>query len=254
MTGRDMTSMGGGDARFPATLWSQILSARDPEHPANRTALDELIRRYWKPVYAYVLFQWAHDGDKAKDLTQAFFTVFIEKDFLKSVDPGKGNFRSFLKATLKHFLLNAKRDERRLKRGGDGVRIPFEEVQETVAHESDPAKDAEDAFDRAWRSTVLDQGIASLREELTAAGKQHQWQVFESIVLIKTDKPPTYEEVARKLKLNVTDVTNHLHAVRKKLRESLRRTLLEGLADPGDLDTEWRSVLHPERERKTPPR
>lgn len=250
MKGRDMTSMGGGDARFPPTLWSQVLSARDPAHPANRTALEELIRRYWKPVYAYVLFQWTHDSDKAKDLTQAFFTAFLEKDFLESVDPSKGNFRAFLKAALKHFLLNAKRDERRLKRGGDGVRVPFDDVQEVVADASDPARDAEEAFDRAWRANVLDIGIRSLQAELTEAGKEKQWRVFEAIVLTKADKPPTYEEVAKRLGIQVTDVTNHLHAVRKKLRETLRSTLLDGLADPGDLDTEWRVVLHPERSRK----
>jgi len=40
-----------------------------------------------------------HQGsspEEASDLTQGFFAEFLEKDFLSSVDPDKGRFRSFL--------------------------------------------------------------------------------------------------------------------------------------------------------------
>lgn len=236
-----MTDIGGDDARFPPTLWSQVLSAQDPGHPEHRIALEELIRRYWKPIYAYIRYQWSSDNEQAKDHTQAFFTAVLEKDFLKGVDPAKGNFRAFLKGALKHFLLKRRRDEKRLKRGGGSVQVPFEEAEEISSDGADPAKDAEEAFDRAWRRAILEQGIKTVREDLTAAGKSAQWQVFESAVLAEVEVKPTYEQIAERLGIGVSDVANHLHAVRKKLREHLRRHLIEGLGNPADLDTEWRA-------------
>lgn len=242
MDHRQNTSLGGGDARFPPTLWSQVLAARDPATPGHREAFDVLIRRYWKPVYAYVRFQWSRDNEAAKDLTQAFFTALLEKDGLHGVTPDKGHFRSFLKAALKHFLVNAKRDEARLKRGGGRVAVPFEEALEIPAG-GDPAQNAEQAFDRAWRTEVLRQALDATREETLATGKEIQWRAFAAAVLDDAEPRPPQDEIARKLGITLTDITNHLHAVRKRLREALRRILADGLAQPIDLDTEWKSVL-----------
>jgi len=38
-----------------------------------------------------------------------FFTVFLEKEFLKSVDREKGKFRTFVLASLNHFLSNERK-------------------------------------------------------------------------------------------------------------------------------------------------
>lgn len=241
MNANGMTDIGGHDARFPPTLWGQVLAAQDPSDPNHRSALDDLIRAYWKPVYAYVRFQWSKDNEKAKDHTQAFFTALIEKDFLKDVDPSKGNFRAFLKAALKHFLLKRKRDEGRLKRGGGVVQVPFEDAQEQPGIGGDPAQDAEDAFDRAWRKSILEQGIRELKQELMASGRAAQWQIFEAGVLGDQEPRPTYEQMAERFGIKVTDVANHLHAVRKRFRDVLRRCLLCGLANPSDLESEWQA-------------
>ncbi len=243
MGNAEVTSLGGRDARFPPTLWSQVLSAKDLESPEHRGALEELIRRYWKPVYAYVRFQWSRDNESAKDLTQAFFTALLEKDGLAGVAPEKGRFRSFLKASLKHFLANAKRDQGRLKRGGGRAAVPFEEAGEVPGGGPDPAATAEEAFDRAWRSGVLQQALDAVRVGTIAAGKEIQWRAFAAAVLDDAEPRPVQEEVARRLGISLTDLTNHLHAVRKRLRETLRVILADGLAQEIDLDTEWKDVL-----------
>jgi len=76
---------------------------------------------YGQPLYAYIRAQ-GHGPEEARDLTQGFFAEFLDKDFLSSVDPDKGRFRSFLLASLRHFLSHERDRERALKRGG-GVRL-----------------------------------------------------------------------------------------------------------------------------------
>ena len=47
-----------------------------------------------------------HSPEDAQDLTQAFFARLLEKNDLRAVHPSKGRFRSYLLASLKHFLAN----------------------------------------------------------------------------------------------------------------------------------------------------
>ena len=104
-------------ARFATTQWSQVLAARDATGTESREALATLCEAYWYPLYAFVRSQ-GHDADESRDLTQAYFAYLLEKNILEDVDPTAGRFRSFLLASLKHFIANEKRGERTLKRGG----------------------------------------------------------------------------------------------------------------------------------------
>ncbi|PYJ56548.1 MAG: RNA polymerase subunit sigma-24, partial [Verrucomicrobia bacterium] len=70
-----------------------------------RDALARLCRTYWYPLYAYVRRQ-GHSPHDAQDLTQEFFARLLAKNYLGDVDRSKGRFRSFLLASLKHFLAN----------------------------------------------------------------------------------------------------------------------------------------------------
>lgn len=239
----DVTSLGGGDLAFPQTLWSQVLAAGDPGQARHREAIEALAARYWKPIYAFIRFRWAKDNEEAKDLTQAFVASLIERGSLADVGPEKGRFRSFLKAALGNFLRNARRDELRLKRGSGAARVPLDEVEGIAAAGPDPAASAEEAFDRAWRSEVIGRAIEDLRTTLEREARPTRWLVFEAIVLADGDARPTYDEVAARLRIKPTDVTNHLHAARMTLRELLRSALLESLSDPSSLPDEWKSVL-----------
>src|SRR5207249_181436 len=83
-------SEGGTGAReFTTTHWSVVLSAgRDSSAQAD--ALSKLCRVYWWPLYAFVRRQ-GHSPHDAQDLTQAFFTRLLEKNYLSAVDLGKAS-------------------------------------------------------------------------------------------------------------------------------------------------------------------
>ena len=102
--------------KVATTQWSQVLAARDGSDTEARAALESLCQTYWQPLYAYIRHQ-GYEPEEARDLTQGFFTEFLEKDFLADVDPSKGRFRSFLLASLRHYLSHERDRERALKRG-----------------------------------------------------------------------------------------------------------------------------------------
>jgi RNA polymerase sigma-70 factor (ECF subfamily) len=87
------------------------------ESPAAQEALENLCRTYWRPIYGFVRRQGTNP-EEAKDITQGFFALILERKDFQSVRQEKGRLRSFLLASLKHFLANERRDAAAIKRGG----------------------------------------------------------------------------------------------------------------------------------------
>jgi RNA polymerase sigma-70 factor (ECF subfamily) len=88
----------------------------------SREALAALCQGYWQPVYIFIRRQ-GYDREQARDLTQGFFALVIEKNYLLAADRERGKFRSFLLTAVKHFLANTWDRANALKRGGGSVTI-----------------------------------------------------------------------------------------------------------------------------------
>src|SRR2546421_11938196 len=112
--------------QFALTRWSVVLAAGESESARAKDALENLCRSYWPPLYAYVRRQ-GHSPTDAQDLTQEFFARLLAKNYLAGVERGKGKFRSFLLAALKHFLANEWDRVKAEKRGGLQRFVSFDE-------------------------------------------------------------------------------------------------------------------------------
>jgi len=115
-----------GVIAFGTTHWSMVLEAQGPT-PAAQAALENLCRTYWRPLYGFV----RHEGytrEEAEDITQGFFALLLERKDFQSVRREKGRLRSFLLASLKHFMANERRDAAAIKRGGGRALIPLESI------------------------------------------------------------------------------------------------------------------------------
>src|SRR5436190_4200642 len=96
--------------------------------PLKRLAT--LCTAYWYPLYAFIRRQ-GYPPEEAQDLTQGFFTRLLEKQYLRDYQRERGRFRSFLLASLKHFLANRRDWDRAQKRGGGVSPLPLEELIQT---------------------------------------------------------------------------------------------------------------------------
>jgi RNA polymerase sigma-70 factor (ECF subfamily) len=161
-----------GDARFTTTHWSVVLNAKQSHRPEAREALELLCRTYYYPIYGFIRRQ-GNGPDEAQDLTQEFFQRFLAKDYLASVAPEKGRFRSFLLASVKHFLGAARVRDLAIKRGGRQTFIPLDEesVEERYLLEPKSERPPEAFYDRDWATTLMERALAGLREEFQNEGK-----------------------------------------------------------------------------------
>src|SRR5262245_36438991 len=98
------TSLGGSRNDFPVTTQGILSGLQGSDAAGYRSSFEQIGRRYWKPVYAYLGAAWAKDNETAKDLAQAFFLSLAEDETLKRFDPTRGSLRGYLKVLLRSFV------------------------------------------------------------------------------------------------------------------------------------------------------
>ena len=142
------------DPKFQTTRWSMIAAA-GATTPDARSALSDLCKAYWYPLYAFVRRE-GHDPDTARDLTQAYFALLLEKNYVGEARPDRGRFRSFLITSLKHFLSHERDRTRAAKRGAGKHPIPLERDSAEGRYRIDAAVDLtpEMLFERKWAASV----------------------------------------------------------------------------------------------------
>ncbi|MGH8041919.1 MAG: RNA polymerase sigma factor [Rudaea sp.] len=227
--------------RFQTTRWSIVLDARKEPAQARR-ALESLCRTYRPPVYAYIC---GHHfaAESAEDLTQAFFTRFIEQGLCLKADPQRGRFRTLLITALKRFLDDTQDREKTVKRGG---RVQLRSLDSfTDSGSFDPGYVDRDtpeyAFHRAWAHTVVQAALRKLRIEAKAAGKA---DLFDELCVFIAERPDEtdYVRVAAKFGLRRNTLAVAVHRLRKRLRELIREQLAETAANNDELDLELREL------------
>ncbi|MBI4245183.1 MAG: sigma-70 family RNA polymerase sigma factor [Planctomycetes bacterium] len=234
------TSIARDNFGFPNTVWGVVIQAKDRNAKECREKLGELISMYWPAVYKYIRNMWNKSNEEAKDLAQEFFTVFLEKDYLKPVSKDKGKFRTYVKTTLKHFLINSQKRQNAQKRGGDAQTVSYSGVQnESVQDErtSEPA----DFFDREWSRTIITKSIENLRKKLVSENKHEYFEVFDSYY--NSSNKSTYKEISRKLGIKDTDVTNYLSYTKLLLKKLIRKEVCAYVADEVDVEDELKYIL-----------
>jgi RNA polymerase sigma-70 factor (ECF subfamily) len=228
--------------RFTETHWSVVLAARDGSDSRARLALDTLCRTYWYPIYALVRGR-GHSQHDAEDLTQGFFHRLIAKDGLEQVSPAKGRFRHFLLAAIKNFLANEWDKAHTLKRGGDCVTWSLDGLAAEERYATEPVDEnsPDVLYDRRWALSLLEHSLRQLREEYSAAGNG---PVFETLqeCLTPGNARASHAELAERLGKSVEAVAVAVHRLRRRYGECLREQIAHTVADPKDVESEFRDL------------
>jgi RNA polymerase sigma factor (sigma-70 family) len=226
---------------FPATRLSVVHRTRSSDEETRRIALAAIIDAYWKPVYKYLRVKWSLTPEEASDLTQEFFTTTLEKEVVEKYDPTKARFRTYLRMCVDGFASNARKAERRLKRGGGVTLVPldFETAEGEIAtREPAVVADVDELFYREWVRALLERSVADLKQAAAAAGRPVMFEVFARYDLLDdTDTRPTYAQIARDLGLTAATVTNHLAAMRRQFRT----IILDRLRELTSSEEEWQA-------------
>ena len=229
--------------RFATTRWSLVLAAGQQTNTRSAEALAILCEMYWYPVYAFIRRQ-GHRAEEGADLTQEFFARVLEKNYFHDADPARGRFRSFLCASIRHFLSNERDRVRALKRGGNQPPISLDVEIAEGRYQLEPRDDLtpEKLFDRRWALTLLERVFARLREEHASAGKAELFDHFKGF-LTDDSAPVPYADVARALGMTEGAIRVAVHRLRRHFRDTLVQEIAETVSNPADIDAEIEYLL-----------
>ncbi len=209
-----------GGVAFTTTHWSVVLEAHG-QSPAAREALEKLCRTYWRPVYGFIRREGTRP-EEAKDLTQGFFSLLLERHDFDAVRKEKGRLRSYLLTSLKHFLeLSA---NERLELEGAG------------------AVSADRLYERRWALTLMEQVLLRLREEYCSAGNA---ALFDSLKQLLPDEPgaPSRAEIASQLGMTENALRQAFHRFRHRYQLLLREEISHTVAIASDVEDELRHLI-----------
>jgi RNA polymerase sigma-70 factor (ECF subfamily) len=228
---------------FVTTQWTRVLEARGNSSD-SQAALSDLCAAYYAPVFAFIR-RCARDDEKARDLTQEFFSRLIAKRGLANLERDRGRFRSFLLGAVKHFLSDIHDRDFAAKRGSGETPLPLlTETDTSVGLQvPDPsAPSAEKLFDRQWAMTVLARALNILATEQSAAGKGEQFNVLKPW-LTGDNEHLSQSEAAGQLGLNEGAVKVAIHRLRKQFRELVKAEIAGTVETPAEIQDELRYLI-----------
>jgi RNA polymerase sigma factor (sigma-70 family) len=229
-----------GGASFATTHWSIIAQSALTGESEAENAIAQLCEAYWPPIYSFIRRRGYAPAD-AQDLTQSFFAFFLRTKAYARPNRLHGKFRSFLLASVKNFLADNWDREQAIRRGGDYEFVSFHQQTAEAFYDGASAPDstAERLFELRWAKSLTAAALESLREELQAAGKL---KVFEQLKNFLTGGSvlPSYDEASARMGVPRATVKTHVHRMRQRYRELVRREIARTVSVPHEIDEELR--------------
>ena len=228
---------------FPTTAWTVVSRARSGVDSEAREALAFLCAAYWLPLYSFA-GRLGHASEDALDLTQGYFALLIEKDYLADLRLREGRFRAFLLTSFRHFLSKERDRSRALKRGGGRVLLSIDAQEAEGRHADEPLEtlDPEALFERRWALTILERAMARLRHEFTASGRTAEFDQLEAYLTGSEPKAP-YQSAAERLGTTEGAIKKMVHRLRRRYGLLLREEIAATVTDPEEVDAELRHLL-----------
>ena len=227
-----------GGASFATTHWSVVAQSALTNVPEATNALAQLCELYWPPIYSFIRRR-GHAPSEAQDLTQSFFAFFLRTKAYARTDRLHGKFRSFLLASVKNFLADTWDHNQAIRRGGGYQFIPLDPEKAEAFYDAPNAPDstAEGLFELRWAKSLTSGALNSLREELQAEGKLELFEQLKSF-LAGGSVLPSYDDASARTGLSRATVKTHVHRLRQRYREIVRREIARTVSAPHEIDEE----------------
>ncbi len=227
-------------ALFPATLWSAIVAAREPDTPVALAALERLAQAYWRPLYAFLRRRGA-DHDTAADRVQGFFAYLLSRDFLRDVRPGEGRFRNFLLVAFRRWLRDQHDRTQAVKRGGGAVLLPLDELETLRLEPAVADTDTPDvAFERAWARDLFARAFAQLAERWSERAA-----LFAALKLSLDGSPEaeTHAAIGGRLAMSEGAVGKAAYDLRQQFAATIRAEIRATVVDAAEVEEELRHLV-----------
>jgi RNA polymerase sigma-70 factor (ECF subfamily) len=126
-----------------------------------------------------------------------------------------------------------------MRRGGDYQFIPLDPETAESFYDAPSAPDStpERLFELRWAKTVIAGALNSLRQELQLEGKLELFEQLKSF-LAGGSVLPSYDDASAHTGLTRATVKTHVHRLRQRYREIVRREIARTVSAPHEIDEE----------------
>jgi DNA-directed RNA polymerase specialized sigma24 family protein len=239
--------MGGAKGSFETTRWTQIQKAKTYHQQRRKASVNNLLNRYWKPVYCYLMHK-GYGNEDAKDLTQGFFCeIVLGRELIQQADRAKGRFRTFLLTALDRYVTSVYRKETARKRLPEHglVRLEVGELPDLPIAESKATPEL--AFNYTWATSLLDQVLGMIKIEYCSTGRDAYWGLFHATVvapILDNTEAPALTELCRKYGIeSEKKASNMTITVKRRFSTALKRHLRQFVQSDSEVEDELRTLI-----------
>lgn len=227
---------------FPTTQWSMVLRAQKDGAEAQR-AMNDLCRRYWYPIYAYLRCRGFERPD-AQDITQGFFLKAVTGGLFQAAEQERGKLRSFLLGSLNRHISVYLRHQNAQKRGGRAIVLPLEVETAEERYSNEPAdhRNPEQLYLAAWARSLIEAARQRLRKHLEKKGQGDLFDQLQGLIEMDETAMP-YREFATKLNTSEAALRLQVFRIRRRFGKLLREEVAKTVETPEELDEELKWLM-----------
>lgn len=242
-----LTDMGGPDRHMMQTRWSQILMVQEGKTQQRQQALGSITEQYWKPVYSFLRCR-GYDNDRAKDLTQGFFTeVILGRQLIDKAKRDQGKFRSYLLSSLGNYVNDQHRRRTAASRRPEKGLVSLEGVEANRFVSSRKAENPEESFHRVWASALLEGVLGDVQRDCEQNGQDKHWKVFRMrhlLPILQGTKPLSYARICRECGIETPAKATTMNVtVKRKFETLLRRRVRKSVDSDEQVQDEIRDLM-----------
>ena len=229
---------------FPTTRWTLIRRVQKGGEAEAATAMNEICRQYWYPIYAFARRRGFSATD-AEDITQIFFQRLIASETIQAARQEKGLMRSFMLSLLKRVISNHVRDATAEKRGGSfTATLSLDDLtaEDRYIREPADAHDPDSLFDRAWAREVLEAAERKLRGEFEKADNLEGYSQLREFLPLGDNATP-YAAVAENLAIAEGTLRLQIHRMRKRYAKCIEEEIEQTVTNAGDVKAELAHLM-----------
>lgn len=217
---------------FKPTRWSLVLRAVGEQSPTAGSALDELCRAYWYPLFCFARRRGLGVAD-AEDATQGFFARILQAETFAAANPAKGRLRTFLLTAFQRYLIDFDKHRFAQKRGGQAGTLSLDSDEEHSRLDPADHRTPEKLFEQQWALAVLANTLATLEREWESQGRAETFaELRQFLSFDQEESPESYGAVAARLDMSPGAVRLGVFRLRKRYREVLFAQIADTLSDP----------------------
>ena len=205
------TALDGSPVRFPPTLWTIVLDAKQAETERAESALGELCVYYREAILNYFRLKCRHHHD-AEDLCGAFVEHLLKRKRLGSFEREScPRFRAYLSVALRNFYLDWIEQQKAAKRGSGKPDESVEALSEAGFESADEDRQLKQAVDLGIARTIHRGVMEALERQATDA---RRFEVLRSFIPFEQGAE-TYEQAARQLNLSPSGLRKAVFDLRR---------------------------------------